>query len=165
MSPQKTDKPKVDQKEFTSFLQGLHLQTLRIRHLTVDAQREFPHGDMKNVQHREEYSFEVAEEGHLRIDARHEVRLIGARKKKLGLITVVFGWYYRSEKEITEEIFKIFTPMVRFQTWPHLREIIQNTAARANWPRLTMPLLVASPPPDQTKKTTEKRLRKTSADG
>lgn len=143
MNPQKNDKPMVDQQEFTGFLQGLHLQTLRVRHLTVDAQREFSHGDMKNVQHREEYTFEVAEEGRLRIDARHEVRLIGARNKKLGSITVVFGWYYQSEIEITEEIFEIFTPMVRFQTWPHLREIVQNTATRANWPRLTLPLLVA----------------------
>lgn len=152
MSPQEPDKQIVDQKEFASFLQGLHLQTVRVRHLKVDAQHEFSHGDMKNIQHREEYAFEVAEEGHVRIDARHEVRLIGTRKKKLGSITVVFGWYYQSEKEITDEIFEIFAPMVRFQTWPHLREIVQNTATRANWPRLTVPLLVTTPPPDQTKK-------------
>jgi hypothetical protein len=146
MIMQVPDKQPVDQKEFLDFLQGLRLQTLRVRHLKVDAEREFAHSDIKKVRHREAYAYELSENGQLRIDTRFEVQLVGPRRKKLGSITVVFGWYYHSEQEVTEEIFKVFAPMVRFQSWPHLREIIQSTAARANWPRLTIPLMVAPKP-------------------
>lgn len=143
MTENEIDVQMADPKDFAEFLQGLELQTLRVRQLKIDAQREFSHGDVKNIQHREQYAFEIAEEGHLRIDARHEIRLIGARKKVLGSITAVFGWYYQSEVVMTDELFEVFAPMVRFQTWPHLRELAQNIATRANWPRLTLPLLVA----------------------
>ena len=146
MSASKSSKQTVDQKEFASFLQNLRLQSLRVRELKVDAKREFAHNEMKKVRHHEEYSFELAENGLLRIDARHDVHVVGPRRKRLGSITVVFGWYYHTEQEITEEMFEIFAPMVRFQTWPHLRELIQSTALRANWPRLTIPLLVAQKP-------------------
>jgi hypothetical protein len=143
MSENEIDVQMADPEDFAEFLQGLELQTLRVRQLKIDAHREFSHGDIKNIQHREQYAFEIAEEGHLRIDARHEIRLIGARKKVLGSITAVFGWYYQSDVEMTDELFEVFAPMVRFQTWPHLRELAQNIATRANWPRLTLPLLVA----------------------
>ena len=145
----KQPKQPVDPKEFASFLQGLQLQTLRVRHLKVDAERDFSHGDMKNVRHREEYGFAMTNEGQARIDARHEVQLTGPRGKKLGSMAATFSWYYHSETVLTEEIFEIFAPMVRFQTWPHLREIVQSVSTRANWPRLTLPLLVAPGPNDQ----------------
>ncbi len=148
MSTQESKKQVVSQEEFTNFLKGLQLQTLRMRSLRVDAEREFAHNEMKNVQHSEEYAFDYAEEGHLRVDARYKLRLVGPRRKKLGSISVVFGWYYQSEQNINEAIFEIFAPTVRFQTWPHLREVILNTAARANWPRLTIPLLIAQKPPE-----------------
>jgi hypothetical protein len=146
MTQQKDDVQAADPKEFGDFLQGLGLQTLRVRNLKVDADREFSHGDVLNIQHREKYAFETTEEGLLRIDTHHEIRLIGARKKILGSIKVVFSWYYRTETEMTDNLFAVFAPMVRFQTWPHLRELAQNIATRANWPRLTLPLLVTPAP-------------------
>jgi len=146
MTTQNSAKQPVAPEDFKNFLQGLELQTMRVRSLKVDAKREFSHSDMKNIRHSENYSFVSSEDGQLRIDTRHEIRLIGARRKKLGSISVVFGWYYQSKKEITDEIFEIFAPMVRFQAWPHLREIVANTATRANWPRVTIPLLIAQKP-------------------
>jgi hypothetical protein len=111
-----------------------------------DAERDFAHSDMKNIQHREEFRHALGEGGQLRVDSRHEIRLVGARRKKLGAISVTFGVYYQSEAEMTDAIFEIFAPMVRFQVWPHLREIVANTANRANWPRVIIPLLVVPKP-------------------
>jgi len=148
----------VGQKEFLAFLEGLKLQTLRLRSLKVDAARDFAHSEMQHVQHGEQYAYEVADDGLLRVDAEFEVRLVGARKKKLGQMSLTFSWYYHSEEPISDKVFEIFAPMVRFQTWPHLREVMQSVAARCNWPRLTLPLLVAHKAGD------EKRIRKTSED-
>ena len=138
----------VDPKAFLDFLQGLRLQTLRLRRLNVDAEGEFAHADMRNLDHHESHGFEAAEGGLLRVDIRHVVRLIGPRKKTLGSIAATFSWYYVSEKPADEQILREFLPMVRFQTWPHLRELVQSVAQRANWPRLTLPLLVAHKGPD-----------------
>lgn len=146
MNETPTEEPAVDQKDFAHFLQGLNLETMRVRELKVDAKQEFAHNQLKTVRHHEEYSYEYSEDGPLRIDASFQVQIIGPKKKKLGAISVMFSWYYTSEQPITDDIFKIFGPMVRFQTWPHLREVIQSTATRVNWPRLTIPLLVAQNP-------------------
>lgn len=142
IKPSQNEPKAVDQKAFLEFLQGLHLKTLRLRRLKVDADRDFAHGDMKNVRHRERYGYELADGGLLRVDAEHEVRLVGARGKTLGLVAATFSWYYTSDRTVDDKVFEVFAPMVRFQTWPHLRELVQTVAQRANWPRVTLPLLV-----------------------
>lgn len=140
------DQPPVSQEEFAAFLRGLSLQSLRVSELRVDAKRDFAHGEMQQLQHHESFKYELVEEELLRIDAHHTLSLLGARKKKLGAVIVTFSWYYLTKRAPTEGIFKVFAPMVKFQTWPHLREVLQSVAARANWPRITLPLLVAQKP-------------------
>lgn len=135
----------VDPKELLDFLRGLRMQALRLRRLEVHAERDFAHTEMRNLDHRETHGYEAAEGGLLRIDIRHVVRLVGRRKKTLGSVAATFSWYYLSEKPADDQILREFLPMVRFQTWPHLRELVQSVAQRANWPRLTLPLLIAPP--------------------
>ena len=131
----------IDPKVFSAFLEGLELRTLRVTSLKVDANKDFSHSDVKNIQHGEEYEFATADGGQLRIDARHKIKLVGPRRKKLGAIDVTISMYYHSAQDVTEEIFQVFGPMARFQVWPHLRELVTDIATRANWPRITIPLL------------------------
>ncbi len=97
---------------------------------------------MKSLRHRERCGYALAEDGLPRVDVEHEVRLIGARGKTLGVVAATFSWYYTSDKAVDDTFCEVFAPMVRFQTWPHLREPVQSVAQRANWPRVTLPLLV-----------------------
>jgi hypothetical protein len=136
----------VSQEEFSEFLAGLKLGSQRIRRLRVNSQHEFDHKDVKDIRHQDNYGYATAEGGHVRIDAKHTVKLIGPRRKILGSMEVQLSWYYKSEQEITDEVFEVFVPAVRFQTWPYLRELVSDVAARANWPRVMIPLLISPPP-------------------
>lgn len=141
-NPRDTQLATVDPKTFLAFLNGLELKTLRLRRLTLDAAADFAHADVKNLHNRQKLSYEVAEDGRLRIDLEHTLRLAGPRRRTLGSLVATFSWYYVSKEPAEEPMVREFLAMVRFQTWPYVRELLQATALRANWPRLTLPLLI-----------------------
>jgi len=106
----------------------------------VDAEQDFQHSEVTGINQSEKFRFGVGDDG-FRADISYIVKLSNGKDEDLGSLEAVFGCYYRSEIQITDEVFQALWGTLRFQTWAYFRELMSNVSMRANWPRITVPLL------------------------
>lgn len=136
--------PKVSQKEYFDFIQGLDFASLRLRSFdaklvtdAIDTSRKV------DLDIRDEPSYKMQGEKLCRVTQKLSmVARYGEKKGILLSISCRFEALYRVATPMTDDYFEVFsrTSLV-LNTWPYFREFVHSATARMGIPALDLPVV------------------------
>jgi hypothetical protein len=133
---------------YDAFIGSLDLQDVRISHAEIDAPDAFSgaaHGGLQahvstaSGYREEESTFVVWS------TLVFEGRRVDEEQPKVRVSATV-EVSYAVGQSVTDDLFAVFSERnLPLNTWPYLREFVQNALARAGWPVYTLPVFKAAP--------------------
>jgi hypothetical protein len=131
---------------YNAFLQGLELDNIRLVSLKAESKVEQPKPAQTNVDIRYKPTWRNREGGFEAL-ARYKVRFIDRKAREVqGSIEATFSLRFHSSEPMREELFVVFGDLnLKINSWPFMRELVQSTMHRLDWPPFPLPLL--KPPP------------------
>jgi hypothetical protein len=151
-----SDVKPVTPEVYNAFLQGLELDNIRLVSVKAEAKVERPKPAQTNVEIRYEPTWRNREGGFEAL-AHYKVRFVDEKTRKVqGSIEATFSLLFHSPEPMQDELFVVFGDLnLKINSWPFMRELVQSTMHRLNWPRFPLPLLK---PPPARRRLAQKRV-------
>jgi hypothetical protein len=131
---------KVDPQTYNNFVRGLDPRDLRLVSAQVEAPSKYLGGELTGKVDVGLATYIPQEGG---FAARHTLVFEGRCSDSEDVcvtLKVVFEIGYRSETEISDDLFTVFQRVnLPVNTWPYFREFVQSSLARAGWPTTVLP--------------------------
>lgn len=131
----------ISPEDYKKILQGIELISISLKESKAFINTDIKQPSELSVQINDEAFFDVKDEGIVfifqkyKIDARRPLS-----KTRYVQIEVTFLVKLSSKEEFTEDFFKVYKNVsLHLNTWPYLREFVNQITIRMNIPPLTLP--------------------------
>jgi len=142
----KDSKAKI-RRAYNALIKTLQLEAICLHTGKVSFASKFPPppGEVLPLDLERSAEYKSTEKG---FTVKHTYKLDikrGESGKRYARIECSFIVEYRSEKPMTDELFKIFEKVnLPLNTWPYFREFVQNSTVRMGLPPLVLPVFQVS---------------------
>jgi hypothetical protein len=136
------EKPKISPENYKTIIQGIELKSISLKECDayLNADLNAP-GDLK-IGIKEEADYKLKEENLVHIFHRYTIDARKPNSKsryiKLGIVFLI---RITSEETFTDDFFEIYKQVsLHLNTWPYLREYVNQMTSRMSVPPITLPL-------------------------
>lgn len=135
---------RIDHRKYSKILSNLDFSEIYLESSSTDIKRQdfFKHKDL-TIELNDRASFEQTD-NRLRVVHRYYLKAIESEQKAVALkINATFCLIFQTKGTIEKEFFDIFKKVnLPLNSWPYLREFVQNMTQRMNIPPLTLPFFL-----------------------
>lgn len=136
-----TKKTKISPEDYKRILEGLELISISMKDCKAFINTDLIQPPELSIQIEDKASFKLKDQGvvHIFHNYKIEAKKQGSKSKFLS-IEVTFLVKILSKKEFTNDFFDIYKDVsLRLNTWPYLREFVNQITLRMNIPPLILP--------------------------
>jgi len=133
---------KISRENYLKILKGIELRNIGLQKSKTYYNYEAKIPDQMSIEIEDDAKYKIRENGIVdlfqtyKVDARKY-----SSKSRYIQIEITFVVTLKSEYEFTKEFFEIYQDVsLHLNTWPYLREFVNQATARMNVPPLTLPL-------------------------
>lgn len=136
------DKPKISPENYKKIISGIELMSISLKECDAFINTDISTPGDLTIDIKEEADYKLKEEKRVHIFHKYTVdaRKPGSKSRyvKLGIVFLI---RVTSEEKFTDDFFEIYKHIsLHLNTWPYLREYINQMTSRMNIPPLTLPL-------------------------
>jgi len=131
-------------EKYGAFIRGIELHNVRLVRLELDSKTPRAVPGKTSLEHN--FQIEVNSERQsaheFEMVARLELSFIAKDdpETRLGHIHAAYALTYRSAEELSPELLEVFGKQnVPINAWPYLRELVQTSMQRMDWPIFVLP--------------------------
>lgn len=134
-------KPKISPEDYKKILQGLDLISISLKESKTFLNTDINPPTELNIQIKDEANYKVKEEGIVFVFQKYQIDARKPQSKtRFFQLEVTFLVKVFSKENFTEEFFDVYKNIsLHLNTWPYLREFVNQTTSRMNVPPLTLP--------------------------
>ncbi len=134
-------KPKISPEDYKIILQGLDLISISLKESKTFLNTDINPPTELNIQIKDEANYKVKEEGIVFVFQKYQIDARKPQSKtRFFQLEVTFLVKVFSKENFTEEFFDVYKNIsLHLNTWPYLREFVNQTTSRMNVPPLTLP--------------------------
>lgn len=141
-----TNKPKISPEDYKKILQGLDLISISLKESKTFLNVEITPPTELRIHIKDEANYKVKEEGIVFVFQKY---FIDARKPqsktRFFQLEVTFLVKVYSKEIFSEDFFDVYKNIsLQLNTWPYLREFVNQITSRMNVPPLTLPFYKTS---------------------
>ncbi|HMN25190.1 MAG TPA: hypothetical protein PKE38_11845 [Ignavibacteriaceae bacterium] len=134
-------KPIISPEEYKKILKGLDLISISLKESKTFINTDINPPIELSIQIKDEASYKIKDDRFVFIFQKYKIDARKPESKTRFIqIEVVFLVKVHSEDKFTDEFFDIYKNVsLHLNTWPYLREFVNQTTSRMNIPPLTLP--------------------------
>jgi len=134
-------KPIISPEEYKKILKGLDLISISLKESKAFINTDINPPIELSIQIKDEASYKIKDDRFVFIFQKYKIDARKPESKTRFIqIEVVFLVKVHSEDKFTDEFFDIYKNVsLHLNTWPYLREFVNQTTSRMNIPPLTLP--------------------------
>mgnify|MGYP000398030116 FL=1 len=134
-------KPIISPEEYKKILKGLDLISISLKESKAFINTDINPPIELSIQIKDEASYKIKDDGFVFIFQKYKIDARKPESKTRFIqIEVVFLVKVHSEDKFTDDFFDIYKNVsLHLNTWPYLREFVNQTTSRMNIPPLTLP--------------------------
>lgn len=134
-------KPKISPEDYKKILQGLDLISISLKESKTSLNVGITPPTELNIQIKDEADYKVREEGGVFVFQKYQIDARKPQSKtRFFQLEVTFLVKLNSKETFTEDFFDVYKNIsLHLNTWPYLREFVNQTTSRMNVPPLTLP--------------------------
>jgi len=134
-------KPIISPEEYKKILKGLDLISISLKESKTFINTDINPPIELSIQIKDEASYKIKDDGLVFIFQKYKIDARKPESKTRFIqIEIVFLVKVHSEDKFTDEFFDIYKNVsLHLNTWPYLREFVNQTTSRMNIPPLTLP--------------------------
>lgn len=134
-------KPRISPEDYKKVLQGLDLISISLKESKTFLNIDINPPTELNIQIKDEANYKVKEEGIVFVFQKYQIDARKPQSKtRFFQLEVTFLVKVFSKENFTEEFFDVYKNIsLHLNTWPYLREFVNQTTSRMNVPPLTLP--------------------------
>lgn len=134
-------KPKISPEDYKKILQGLELISISLKESKTFLNVDITPPSELNIQIKDEAGYKVKEEGIVFVFQKYQIDARKPQSKtRFFQLEVTFLVKVYSKETFTEDFFEVYQNVsLHLNTWPYLREFVNQTTSRMNIPPLTLP--------------------------
>lgn len=134
-------KPIISPEEYKKILRGLDLISISLKESKAFINTDINPPIELSIQIKDEASYKIKDDGFVFIFQKYKIDARKPESKTRFIqIEVVFLVKVHSEDKFTDDFFDIYKNVsLHLNTWPYLREFVNQTTSRMNIPPLTLP--------------------------
>ncbi len=135
------DKPKISPEEFRKILEGIDLKSISLQRSSAFLNPEINVPQYLEIKIDEEASYKIRGTGVVDIFQTYKVDARKPKSKSRYVkLEITFIVRITSEYDFTDDFFEVYKSVsLHLNTWPYLREFVNQATARMNVPPLTIP--------------------------
>lgn len=133
---------KISPEEFRKILDGIDLKSISLQESRAYLNPEIKIPQNITSKISEEANYKIRDSGIVDIFQKYKVDARQPKSKSRYIqIEITFLVRIASDLEFTEDFFEVYKSInLHLNTWPYLREFVNQATARMNVPPLTLPL-------------------------
>lgn len=134
-------KPRISPEDYKKILQGLDLISISLKESKTFLNIDITPPTELNIQIKDEANYKAKEEGIVFVFQKYKIDARKPQSKtRFFQLEVTFLVKVFSKENFTEEFFDVYKNIsLHLNTWPYLREFVNQTTSRMNVPPLTLP--------------------------
>ncbi len=134
-------KPKISPEEYKKILQGLDLVSISLKESKTFINTDIIIPKELDIQIKDESTFSIKDDGIVFIFHRYKIDARKPQSKtRFVQIDVIFLVKVISRETFSNDFFEVYKNVsLHLNTWPYLREFVNQTTSRMNIPPLTLP--------------------------
>lgn len=134
-------KPNISPEDYKKILQGLDLISISLKESKTFLNTDINPPTELNIQIKDEANYKVKDEGIVFVFQKYQIDARKPQSKtRFFQLEVTFLVKVLSKENFTEEFFDVYKNIsLHLNTWPYLREFVNQTTSRMNVPPLTLP--------------------------
>ncbi|MCX7611715.1 MAG: hypothetical protein N2043_09040 [Ignavibacterium sp.] len=134
-------KPKISPEEYKKILQGLDLINISLKESKTFLNSDINPPTELNIQIKDEADFKIKEDGIVFISHKYQIDARKPESKtRFVKIEVTFLVKIHSKEFFSDDFFEIYKNIsLHLNTWPYLREFVNQMTSRMNIIPLTLP--------------------------
>lgn len=134
-------KPKISPEDYKKILQGLDLISISLKESKISLNVDVTSPSELSIQIKDEANYKVKDEGIVFVFQKYQIDARKPQSKtRYFQLEVTFLVKVYSKENFTEDFFDVYKNIsLHLNTWPYLREYVNQTTSRMNIPPLTLP--------------------------
>lgn len=132
---------KNNMKNYINFIKQIEILNIYLKKGKIELKNENIIIPQTFLRTKENLSYVIVDEEKFKTYHDYYIKFVNKKTRKIDVsIECSFVVVYTSKIKINDEIFKTFSKInVPLNTWPYIREFVQNALQRLNLPPLTLP--------------------------
>lgn len=134
-------KPKISPDDYKKILMGLDLISISLKESKTFINADINVPNELSIQIKDESSYKIKDDGIVFIFQKYNIEARKPQSKsRFVQIDVTFLVKVYSKNDFTDDFFDVYKNVsLQINTWPYLREFVNQITARMNIPPLTLP--------------------------